>query len=198
MPETYNFSRRPLDQELAAIERQVRTSVDTVLGRSTAGGRALEEIPCTAAGRALLDDASASAQRTTLGLGTAATVDYTSGNWTPSVGGNATYTTQVGRYVQIGALIYATFQITINVLGTGSTTTVSGLPVADGNLGISQGGAITFFENVATNIIATYVAVTQGGTSLAIRSLAAAAATPASNAIFGNGARVDGFVHYRA
>ncbi|MFZ9968154.1 MAG: hypothetical protein ACO3IN_14365, partial [Steroidobacteraceae bacterium] len=43
------------------------------LGRSTAGAGSVEEITCTAAGRALLDDADASAQRTTLGLGTLAT-----------------------------------------------------------------------------------------------------------------------------
>lgn len=41
---------------------------DTLLGRATAGPGAIEEITCTAAGRALLDDADAAAQRTTLGL----------------------------------------------------------------------------------------------------------------------------------
>lgn len=45
------------------------SSTDTVLGRVSAGAGVVEEIPCTAAGRALLDDASAAAQRTTLGLG---------------------------------------------------------------------------------------------------------------------------------
>lgn len=48
------------------------TATDRLLGRSTAGAGDVEEIVCTAAGRALLDDADASAQRTTLGLGTAA------------------------------------------------------------------------------------------------------------------------------
>ena len=49
------------------------TATDIILGRSTAGAGVVEEIACTAAGRALLDDANASAQRTTLGLGTLAT-----------------------------------------------------------------------------------------------------------------------------
>lgn len=44
------------------------SATDKILGRSTAGAGDIEEITCTAAGRALLDDANASAQRTTLGL----------------------------------------------------------------------------------------------------------------------------------
>jgi hypothetical protein len=49
------------------------SATDRLLGRSTAGAGDVEEITCTAAGRALLDDADATAQRTTLGLGTLAT-----------------------------------------------------------------------------------------------------------------------------
>jgi hypothetical protein len=44
------------------------SATDKLLGRSTAGAGDVEEIACTAAGRAILDDADASAQRTTLGL----------------------------------------------------------------------------------------------------------------------------------
>jgi hypothetical protein len=44
------------------------SATDKLLGRSTAGAGDIEEIACTAAGRALLDDANAAAQRTTLGL----------------------------------------------------------------------------------------------------------------------------------
>ncbi len=44
------------------------SATDKILGRSTAGAGDVEEIDCTAAGRALLDDADAATQRTTLGL----------------------------------------------------------------------------------------------------------------------------------
>lgn len=49
------------------------SATDRILGRSTAGAGVVQEITCTAAGRALIDDADATAQRTTLGLGTLAT-----------------------------------------------------------------------------------------------------------------------------
>ena len=44
------------------------SAADKLLGRSTAGAGDVEEITCTAAGRAILDDADATAQRATLGL----------------------------------------------------------------------------------------------------------------------------------
>jgi len=49
------------------------SATDRILGRSSAGAGVVEEITCTAAGRALIDDADAAAQRTTLGLGTIST-----------------------------------------------------------------------------------------------------------------------------
>ena len=44
------------------------SATDKLLGRSSSGAGDVEEITCTAAGRALLDDADAATQRTTLGL----------------------------------------------------------------------------------------------------------------------------------
>jgi hypothetical protein len=66
------------DDAITYAKIQNVTATDRLLGRSTAGSGAVEEITCTAAGRALLDDADAPAQRTTLGLGTIATQDSTS------------------------------------------------------------------------------------------------------------------------
>ena len=55
-----------VDVPYAALQNISAT--DRVLGRETAGAGDIEEITCTAFGRSLLDDASAAAGRTTLGV----------------------------------------------------------------------------------------------------------------------------------
>jgi len=69
------------------------SATDKILGRATPNAGAIEEIACTAAGRALLDDANAAAQRATLGLGTIAThnasgADASAITGTPGASGN--------------------------------------------------------------------------------------------------------------
>jgi hypothetical protein len=60
-----------IDAEAVTYAKMQHVSAtDMVLGRSSAGAGDVQEIACTAAGRALLDDAAASNQCTTLGLGT--------------------------------------------------------------------------------------------------------------------------------
>jgi hypothetical protein len=61
------------DSNVTYAKIQNVSATDRLLGRSTAGAGVVEEITCTAAGRALIDDADATAQRQTLGLGTIAT-----------------------------------------------------------------------------------------------------------------------------
>lgn len=69
------------------------SATDKLLGRVTAGAGPIEEIALTAAGRALIDDADAAAQRTTLGLGTLATQSGTfSGTSSGSNTGDQTIT----------------------------------------------------------------------------------------------------------
>jgi hypothetical protein len=65
------------------------SATDRLLGRSTAGAGNVEEIVCTAAGRALIDDADASAQRTTLGLGGAAVLNVGTSAGTVAAGDDA-------------------------------------------------------------------------------------------------------------
>lgn len=57
------------DDAITYAKIQNVTASDRLLGRSSAGAGDVEEIVCTGAARALLDDATNAAQRTTLGLG---------------------------------------------------------------------------------------------------------------------------------
>lgn len=70
---TGSFAATIANDAVTYAKMQNVSATDRVLGRVTAGAGDVEEITCTAAGRALLDDIDAAAQRTTLGLGTLAT-----------------------------------------------------------------------------------------------------------------------------
>jgi hypothetical protein len=71
-------------------------ATNKLLGRASAGSGVIEEIDLTPAGRALLDDVDASAQRTTLGLGTAATAN------TSAFDAAGTASTAVANHVAAG------------------------------------------------------------------------------------------------
>lgn len=68
-----NGNATTIANDAVTFAKMQNIATDKLLGRATAGSGDVEEITCTLAGRALLDDADAAAQRTTLGLGTIAT-----------------------------------------------------------------------------------------------------------------------------
>lgn len=84
--------------------------------------------------------------------------DYEEGTWTPSVGGTATYNAQNGSYIKIGQLVYVFCYLNINVIGTGSTTTVSGLPfnVRSSAADRNQAGSINYFNGLATSVVGLF------------------------------------------
>lgn len=59
---------RVKDAGITYAKIQNVSATDKLLGRASSGAGVVEEIACTAAGRALLDDADAAAQRATLGV----------------------------------------------------------------------------------------------------------------------------------
>jgi hypothetical protein len=106
---------------LDALQNNV-SATDKILGRATAGAGDVEEIACTAAGRALLDDATAADQRTTLGAAAAshahAGSDITSGTVAAARLGSGTPSS--ANYLR----------------GDGAWSAVDGLPSQTGNNGL--------------------------------------------------------------
>lgn len=158
------------------------SATDMLLGRSTAGAGDVEEIACTAAGRALLDDAAASNQRTTLGLGTIATQDannvaLTGGSVTGVTGVEYTLQCVVGlsatvtdaQTVYIGAATVApqttaTLQRISIPTGGNVVAVYFDIGVA-GTLGSTETGTVNFRLNNTTNTLisnaVTWAAVAQ-------------------------------------
>ena len=77
--------------------------------------------------------------------------DYEEGSWTPTIGGSATYSTQRGGYVKVGRVVFIQMQIVVSTKGTGSATTISGLPFSvsnpSGNADAYPAGAVTLLSN---------------------------------------------------
>ena len=158
------------------------SATDKILGRSSSGAGAIEEITCTSAGRAILDDADAAAQRTTLGLGTAATANTgtsagnvvvldgsaklpaVDGSQLTGVSGLPTQTGNSGKYLTTdgSAASWGTLDFTLSSAASGYQKLPSGLIIQWGVTGAITGGssvAITFpiaFPNAGLNASATY------------------------------------------
>lgn len=120
--------------------------------------------------------------------------DYEEGNWTPSVGGNATYTSQIGRYTKIGNLVTVRCLMYVNVLGTGSTSVISGLPFTSGD-GTNPTGAV-LFTNLAVSCVSVVARIVNGGTSIFLNSLTAAGTSYSLAAILGNSSTIDVSISY--
>jgi hypothetical protein len=119
--------------------------------------------------------------------------DYEEGTWTPSIGGTATYTTQTGTYTKIGNVVHYKGALTINVIGTGSTTNISGLSsIAPASGAGNNYVGVAFWSGVATSVYSLFGRVVGSGDStIQLFSTAAAVAAITQNAIFQNGATVN-------
>jgi len=124
--------------------------------------------------------------------------DYEEGTFTPSLGGTATYSSQIGRYTKVGRMVTINFDIIVSILGTGSTTLISGIPFTASATGVGRGSS-GYFQSLAVNVIALTCYVDDSASTIGFISMAAAGGTATINpAIFGNGARVQGSVCYFA
>ena len=109
--------------------------------------------------------------------------DYEEGTWTPSLGGTATYNTQVGTYTKIGNIVSVRGRLVVSAIGTGSTITVSGLPFSASGSEIGALG-ITNSAVLATAVVSLNGQFNAGAGSFTVRSRTVASAGDATNAIF--------------
>ena len=116
--------------------------------------------------------------------------DYEEGTWTPSLGGDTTYNTQVGLYVKIGRVVYIQGELNINTLGTGSSSTISGLPFTVAS-GTGEGYGISgYFNGFAVNVIQPILGLNGGTTNITIYSRTTAGTVASGVNVFGNSARL--------
>ena len=135
------------DDAVTYAKIQNVTTTDRLLGRSTAGAGVVEEIVCTAAGRALLDDANAAAQRTTLGIDTNDAVTF--GTVTANLSSTSATIT--------GGTITGITDLAVADGGTGSSTAAG----ARTNLGLAIGTNIQAFDQGLQSISALTTAANQ-------------------------------------
>jgi len=113
--------------------------------------------------------------------------DYEEGTWTPTLGGNAVYDIQAGRYRKVGAMVFIYLEIRPTTLGTGSTTQISGLPFSAGSS--SNGINPAYYNGAATNIYTLDGIIQATSISLYGRTSASNAASQ-TPAFFQNNARL--------
>jgi len=118
--------------------------------------------------------------------------DYEEGTFTPSLGGNTTYSGRSGKYTKVGNTVFLEFYIEVNSLGTGSASTFDGLPFA--NAGIGHG-----FSSYQANLNVSVVSLSPrilngslGSTSVHFTGRTAAADITSNQNIYKNTTAVYG------
>jgi hypothetical protein len=124
--------------------------------------------------------------------------DYEEGTWTPTLGGNTTYTAQVGAYTKIGRLVVATFEVNVSSIGTGATTSISGLPFTSfGSPTNGMGGMVGYFTGGANSVVMITLRIDLGATTISVASIASASTgMNAGLAFFTNNTRILGTIVY--
>jgi hypothetical protein len=126
--------------------------------------------------------------------------DYETGDWTPSVGGDATYTTQVGTYTKIGDVVTVCCKLVINVIGTGSASLISGLPFTASSAALQYiGGSMAGFSGLAIAKTTVMPFTMQSSPSIYFQTTAAAVTTATNvSAIMGSGTNLMFTITFKA
>jgi hypothetical protein len=125
--------------------------------------------------------------------------DYEEGTWTPNLGGNATYTERFGQYVKIGRLVTVWLDITVNSIGTGSTSIITGLPFTAGGVATGMAGSVSYWAATASSFTGIFLRIDINSSQILTASTSGSQST-ATNLpnIFGNNARLIASASYYA
>lgn len=178
----------------------------TATGTYTLGGTPSVTAPIltgTTTGTGLLDLSGASAGQVKFPASQNASAnvntldDYEEGSWTPSLGGNTTYTQRTGTYTKIGRMVHLQGDMTVNVLGTGSVNQVSGLPYTVASGGVAYTGAVSV-TSMATSVVSIMCQIQTGGSVVIFPAFTASGTSTATPSVFQNGTAVAFSVTYTA
>ena len=110
---------------------------------------------------------------------------YEEGTWTPNVGGDASYHSQDGKYTRIGRMVLMETTFQVATIGTGSDTTMSGLPFS-----CRFAGSLSRYGNGGVSVVMLNPNPSTG-TTLTFNGMTAAATTITDNLqIFISGTQV--------
>jgi hypothetical protein len=121
--------------------------------------------------------------------------DYEEGTWT------ATYSFQNGYYRKIGSLVMISFIFQVDVIGTGSTQFISGLPFAGFSTSGAQGGGVFFVSGLALNFYSISCGIGWGSSTqlgFALQQELDGGTTSGNAAVFQNSTRIDANLTYIA
>jgi hypothetical protein len=112
--------------------------------------------------------------------------DYEEGSWTPVLGGaggtsGQTYTVQIGRYVKVGKLVWATASMTFSAKGTiTGNCQIQGLPFTVDNVSTLNTVGQVRWDSLASNWVNINLAPVINTTTASVFGAAAAAASNAT------------------
>jgi hypothetical protein len=150
------------------------SATDKILGRSSANAGIVEEITCTAAGRALLDDADAAAQRTTLGAAATSHTHAASAIDSGTLDIARIPTGTSGSQVALGNHTHAASAITSGTLAVANGGTNLSTAPSNGQLLIGNGTGYT----LATLTQGSNVTITNSSGAITIGATGGSAFNP--------------------
>jgi len=113
--------------------------------------------------------------------------DYEEGTWTPSLGGTATYNFQSGFYTKVGRQVTLVFYMDVSSIGTGSTSTITGVPFSSTTFAPAS-GAISRFTGTAASYVSAFGQI--DSSSITIVGKTSASTSTASLSPFQNGTSI--------